>query len=79
MKNIALKVQDTVFEETELVLKNLTLSRNTYINEAIDFYNKYQHRKILAEKLLKEARLANITSKEILFDLDQLPDGIEKI
>ncbi len=45
MKNIALKIDDSIFGETEKILTRIKISRNRYINEAIEFYNKVQKRK----------------------------------
>ncbi len=39
-KNLSLKLQDEIFEETEHVLRKVKRPRNAYINEAIHFYNK---------------------------------------
>jgi len=40
MKNISLKMDDQIFGETEEILARIKKSRNRYINEAIDYYNK---------------------------------------
>lgn len=45
MKTLSLKLDDAIFEETEEVLKEKGMARNRYINEAVDFYNRYYHRK----------------------------------
>ncbi len=44
MKSISLKVDSSIFEETEKVLSSLKIPRNRYINEAIAYYNKMQKR-----------------------------------
>jgi len=46
-KNLSLKLQDDIFEETERVLRKLKRPRNAYINEAIHFYNKLFARRYL--------------------------------
>lgn len=47
-------------------------SRNRYINDALDFYNKVQQRKILALQLEKESRLAKAESLEVLRDFEMI-------
>jgi hypothetical protein len=40
MKTVSLKIDDSIFVETEKILARIKKPRNRYINEAIDFYNK---------------------------------------
>ncbi len=49
MKNLSLKLEDNIFSETKSVTSQLHKSRNRYINEALDFYNKLQKRILLAK------------------------------
>ena len=72
MKNIALKLQEDIFAETEKVLEKTSMSRNKYINEAIRFYNSYQKRKKLKEKLSYESKLVGAQSMSILEDFEAL-------
>ncbi len=75
MKTLSLKLDDAVFDETEKVLEQMKISRNRYINEALDFFNKVQKRKLLAETLAAESRLVGLDSMEILKELDQLEEN----
>ncbi|MGM0945186.1 MAG: hypothetical protein ACQEW9_08370 [Bacteroidota bacterium] len=45
MKTLPLKLEESVFEEKEGIVKEKGLSRNRNFNEAIDFYHRYQKRK----------------------------------
>ena len=72
MKNIALKLQEDIFNETESLLKKSSISRNKYINEAIRFYNAYQKRKNLKEKLSYESKLVGPQSMSVLEDFEAL-------
>jgi hypothetical protein len=72
MKNLSLKLSDTVFNETELVIKKIRKPRNRYINDALSFYNKYHKKKLLKELLEKESKLVSKSSKEILEELEKL-------
>jgi len=74
MKTLSLKLDDTVFEEVEYIIKKRNIARNRYINEALDFYNSYQKRQILAKKLAYEAELVKEESMNVLRDFDNLID-----
>ena len=50
MKTVSLKLQDNIFLETEKMLLKLKKSRNTYINEALEFYNLHQRKQWLAKQ-----------------------------
>ena len=54
MKNVSLKIDDSIFGETEKILSRIKKPRNRYINEAIDYYNKFQKRAIIEKRLKKE-------------------------
>lgn len=47
MKTVSLKIDDSIFGETEKILAHIKKSRNRYINEAIEYYNKFQRNRIL--------------------------------
>lgn len=79
MKTISLKLDDSVFSETEKVLAQIKKSRNRYINEAIDFYNKLNKRKYLASKLAKESKLTGAESLKVLYEFDMVTDESEAI
>jgi len=70
MKTLSLKLDDSVFTETEQVVNQLKKSRNRYINEAVDFYNKVQKRRILASKLEKESKLVKEESSKVLHEFE---------
>jgi predicted transcriptional regulator len=55
MKTVSLKIDDSIFIETEKILARIKKPRNRYINEAIEFYNKLQRKQILEKKLKKES------------------------
>ena len=74
MKNISLKLQQSLLEETEEILKELHLSRNRYINEAVEFYNKVQRRKMIEARMIKESELVRKDSMEVLQEFERLED-----
>jgi len=40
MKTVSLKIDDSIFGETENILSKIKKPRNRYINEALEYYNK---------------------------------------
>jgi metal-responsive CopG/Arc/MetJ family transcriptional regulator len=74
MKTISLKLDDNIFNETEVVLAKVKKSRNRYINEAVDYYNRINRRSIIAKKLAKESRLVKKESLAVLAEFEMLKD-----
>lgn len=72
MKSLSLKLEDNIFLETEKMLKNIKKSRNAYINEAVEFYNKHQRRLWLEKQFAFEAELAGQDSVEMARSLENL-------
>lgn len=72
MKNVSLKIESVIFDETEKILSWVKKSRNRYINEAIEHYNHFQRQLILEEKLKKESGLVNAESMQVLKDFEDL-------
>jgi hypothetical protein len=72
MKTLSLKLDDSVFIETEQVINHIKKSRNRYINEALDFYNKVQKRKLLASKLEMESKLVKDESLTVLHEFEMI-------
>ena len=72
MKIISLHIDDTIFTETQQILSRMKKSRNRYINEAIDHYNKVQKRLILEKKLEKESDIVREDSMNILKDFEDI-------
>lgn len=72
MKTISFKIDQTIFKETEDVLKYLKTPRNRYFNEAIQFYNKFHNRKLLENRLMVESKLVASNSLKTLLDFESL-------
>lgn len=72
MKNVSLKIDDSIFSETEKILLRIGKSRNRYINEAIDFYNRLQRRLILEKRLKKESELVKKDSLSVLNEFEEI-------
>jgi hypothetical protein len=74
MKNLSLKMDNAVFEETERITVQINKNRNRYINEAVQFYNLLQKRKIISRQLQKESRLVQEESMKVLAEFEKLSD-----
>ena len=74
MKNLSLKLQDSIYSETETLLGLLKKNRNAYLNEAVSFYNRYQKRRLLAEQLRRESALVADSSLEVLAEFESIDD-----
>ncbi|OFX54516.1 MAG: hypothetical protein A2046_02785 [Bacteroidetes bacterium GWA2_30_7] len=74
MKTLSLKLDELIFNETEQVLTSLKKSRNRYINEAIQYYNRLQRKRILAKRIEIESKLVQEESLKILAEFDNLDD-----
>ena len=72
MKNLSLKLDDAIYQETELVVKEIKTSRNRYINEALTYYNRLQKEKIIAEKLKTESALVQEESMKVLTEFEKI-------
>lgn len=72
MKNLSLKMDDAVFKETETITARISKNRNRYINEAVQFYNLLQRRKLLSHQLEKESRIVREESMKVLAQFERL-------
>ena len=75
MKVISLNIDEIIFNETEKIVALMKKPRNRYINEAIDYYNKYQRRMMLEQKLQKESGIVKEDSLNILKDFEEIDYG----
>jgi len=74
MKTLSLKLDDSVFQETEQVVTKLNKPRNRYINEALLYYNRLQKKRLLAKKLDSESKLVRAESLKVLAEFENLDD-----
>ncbi|MBC7913416.1 MAG: hypothetical protein H7Y07_04765 [Pyrinomonadaceae bacterium] len=65
MKSILLKLDDKLFEETELSAKEEKASRSTYIKRALETYNTYLKNKKLKTQLENESLIIREESMKI--------------
>ena len=75
MKTVLLKLDDSIFGDTENILTQIKKPRNRYFNEAIEFYNKYQKRQILEKRLRIESELVKEESLSVLNEFEEVDNG----
>ncbi|MFV0265783.1 MAG: hypothetical protein ACK5HT_01480 [Draconibacterium sp.] len=74
MKTVSLKIDDTIFGDTEEILRKIKKPRNRYINEALEFYNKIQKRRLIEDRLKMESKLVKDDSMTALKDFEEIDD-----
>jgi hypothetical protein len=74
MKTLSLKLDDNIFNDTEDVLIKVKKSRNRYINEAVDYYNRLNKRTLISRKLARESKLVKKESLAVLAEFESLHD-----
>ena len=72
MKTVSLKIDDSIFGETEKILSRMKKPRNRYINEAIDYYNQLQRRLMIEKRLKKESALVKDDSISVLKEFEEI-------
>lgn len=77
MKTLSLKLKEDIFNEVENLIKEIHMSRNAYLNEAVEFYNKVNKRKFLRNKLAQESKAVRANSLQVLHELEKLGDDLQ--
>jgi hypothetical protein len=75
MKVLSLKVKEDILMQTDQMVKDIHISRNAYINKALELYNQLNRRRILKKKLAIESKAVSISSLDILAEMEKLDDG----
>ena len=75
MKTLSLKLDDKIFDETEVITAKLKLARNRYINEAVAIYNLVNKRRLLKKQLSKESKMVSKESMNVLHEFEKLMDA----
>jgi hypothetical protein len=74
MKILSLKLDDTIYQETEQLLEMINKPRNRYINEALEYYNQMQRKKIISKQLVLESKIVSEESLKVLGEFEKLED-----
>jgi metal-responsive CopG/Arc/MetJ family transcriptional regulator len=72
MKTISLKLDDAIFAETERILSKIKISRNRYINDAVDSYNNIKNRELIKEQLEIDSYAVREESMNVLREFEDL-------
>jgi metal-responsive CopG/Arc/MetJ family transcriptional regulator len=75
-KALSLKLKEEIFKEVEEIIQQKHIPRNTYINQALSFYNKLNKKKLLKNQLQYESDLVRQNSLKILEEFEKLEDDI---
>ena len=67
-------MDDIIFNETEKITTKIRKNRNRYINEAVEFYNLLQKRKLISRQLQKESKLVQEESMKVLAEFEKFRD-----
>jgi len=74
MKNLSLKLDEDILKETDRVVKSIRISRNAYINHALNLYNQFNRRRFLKKKLALESKATAQVSLEVLSEMEKMDD-----
>jgi metal-responsive CopG/Arc/MetJ family transcriptional regulator len=72
MKSLSLKIEDSIINETDELIKDIKISRNQYIIQAIAFYNKIKKRKKLEARMKRAVNAVGNSSLEVLHEFELL-------
>jgi hypothetical protein len=77
MKALSLKIEDSIINETDELIKDIKISRNQYIIQAIAFYNKMKKRKLLEARMKRAVKAVENSSLEVLHEFELLEDKFD--
>jgi metal-responsive CopG/Arc/MetJ family transcriptional regulator len=69
-KAISLKIDNQIFDKTEELIAELKISRNKYINDALESYNRMKEMERVNNLLAKASVLVRENSLEVLHDFE---------
>ncbi len=78
-KLISIKMDEKLLQDTEMLVSELGISRNKFINEAVAAYTKTKKRAALEEQFRNASFLVRESSMEILAEFEALEDDYEAI
>jgi metal-responsive CopG/Arc/MetJ family transcriptional regulator len=69
-KAISLKIEDQIFHKTEELISELKISRNKYINDALENYNRMKEKEKINALLVKASILVRDNNIEVMQDFE---------
>ena len=76
-KAISLKIEDQIFDKTEELISELKISRNKYINDALESYNRMKEMEKINALLVKASILVRDNSIEVMRDFEGSSSDME--
>ena len=73
-KALSLKLWDNVYRDVETITHKIKVPRNTYINNALAFYNEVNQRSIIKKKLQRESKLVSKISMDVLKEFERFEE-----
>lgn len=77
MKTISLRIEESILSETDKMINTIKKTRNKYIVDALDYYNKIQKRKLLENQYKIESSMVSDSSMEVLKEFEKLYDDLD--
>jgi hypothetical protein len=77
MKSLSLKIEESIIKETDELIKDIKISRNQYINQAIAFYNNIKKKNKIEKQLRDSSKLVAKNSMEVLKEFEELEETFE--
>lgn len=77
MKTISLRVEDSILSDTDKMINVIKKTRNKYIVDALEHYNKIQKRKLLENQYKMESSMVSKSSMEVLHEFEKLKDNLD--
>jgi metal-responsive CopG/Arc/MetJ family transcriptional regulator len=77
MKTISLRIEESILTETDKMINTIKKTRNKYIVDALDYYNKIQKRKLLENQYKIESSMVADSSMEVLKEFEKLNDDLD--
>jgi len=77
MKALSLKIEDSIINETDELIKDIKISRNQYINQAIAYYNNIKKKNKIEKQLRDSSKLVANSSMEVLKEFEELEETFE--
>ena len=80
MKSLSLKLDQDIYDTAQKFVKELGLSRNRYINQAVKEYNKQNYRRWLEEQFKKASLECREESMKTLKEFESIDnEPLDKI
>lgn len=77
MKTISLRIEESILSDTDKMIHTIKKTRNKYIVDALDYYNKIQKRKLLENQYKIESSMVADSSMEVLKEFEKLNDDLD--